>query len=651
MNAPGRGRRVATPLLLLAITLLGWGLRSYAIGRKGLWLDEAFSVWLGWQRLPEMWGWIARLDQHPPLYYTLLNLWMRLGDDASSVRLLSAVVGTLTIPVIFLLGRRLTGPGTGLLAALLLAISPFHVRFAQEARMYTLLAFTAAAAMACLGYLLGEKQSRPPVGRAIASSHKPLLAGRLGMSLRALSGKAISLLGARNEIACLRTPLLLMNSRHEDCFAGRLPLSRVVDRPARNDDGGGFLTGRMPPTRDRELAMTQSDEADPIMPVPTSELVASSTRGRHDRLVWIGYVIFTAAAMLTHSAALLLPVATNLFVFGLMRRRRKAPLAPQIWGKGSVPEAKLPTAPQSWGKVSAAEFVPPPLRRWLLAQAGVLLLWGALWLPAFIGQAGAVYREFWMPAPTWRTLVDVLGNFLSAHLPRQQMPWLDVIWVLYAALLALGIFTLRRRPAVLALLLTLFLTPLVGELLVSLRRPIFYDRTLIWATIPLYVLLAAGIAGPRRWSYILAVTAILVAANGVSLREYYGNFRKEGWKEAAAYVSQQEREGDLILFNASWAQIPFDFYFRAAREPVAEHGLPADLFERGILEPKMAPEDLPRLGDLIRDKARVWLVYSHDWYTDPQGLIPEALSRALTPVERRAYDGLEIRLYEGALGN
>jgi hypothetical protein len=204
---------------------------------------------------------------------------------------------------------------------------------------------------------------------------------------------------------------------------------------------------------------------------------------------------------------------------------------------------------------------------------------------------------------------------------------------------------------VLALLLTLFLTPLVGELLVSLRRPIFYDRTLIWATIPLYVLLAAGIAGPRRWSYILAVTAILVAANGVSLREYYGNFRKEGWKEAAAYVSQQEREGDLILFNASWAQIPFDFYFRAAREPVAEHGLPADLFERGILEPKMAPEDLPRLGDLIRDKARVWLVYSHDWYTDPQGLIPEALSRALTPVERRAYDGLEIRLYEGARGN
>jgi len=565
MNAPGRGRRVATPLLLLAITLLGGWLRFYAIGQKGLWLDEAFSVWLGWHRLPEMWGWIARIDQHPPLYYTLLNLWMRLGDDASTVRMLSAMIGTLTIPVIFLLGRRLAGPGTGLLAALLLAVSPFHVRFAQEARMYALLALTAAAAMACLAYLLSED---PPA---------------------TLSGLASQ--PARRRAAGEAPPCPVLR----DSSLSWLCCGAFGSKPLRMTPGKGAF--------------------------------------RHG-LLWGGYVVFTAAAMLTHSTALLLPVATNLFVFGLMWQRRKAP-----------------PAPQSWGGVRAAEFESPSLRSWLRAQAGVLLLWGAIWLPAFIGQAGGVYREFWMPAPTWRTVLDTLGNFLSAHLPRQQVPWIDVIWVLYAALLALGIVTLRRRPAVLALLLTLFLTPLLGELLVSLRRPVFYDRTLIWATIPLYVLLAAGIAALRRWPYVLAVAAILVAANGVSLGEYYGNFRKEGWRDAAAYVSQQAREGDLILFNASWVQIPFDFYFRAARKPVTEHGLPADLFERGILEPKMAPEDLPRLGDLIRDKERVWLVYSHDWYTDPQGLIPEALSRALTPVERRAYEGLEIRLYEGAHGN
>jgi uncharacterized membrane protein len=523
MNAPDRARKVAAPLLLLAVTLLGGGLRVYAIGQKGLWLDEAFSIWLGWHRLPEMWGWIAQIDQHPPLYYTLLGLWMLLGDDAATVRLLSAAAGILTIPVVYLLGQRLAGQRTGLLTALVLAVSPFHVRFAQEARMYTLLTLAASATMVCLAYLLTESNAW------------------------------------------------------------------------------------------------------------------------RKRMAWTGYVIFTAAAMLTHSTALLLLVAPNLFVFGLMWRQR-----------GSSPASLLredgldAIAPQGWGKVRPAKIVAPRLRGWLLAQGGVLLLWGTVWLPAFISQAMGVYREFWMPMPTWRTVVDMLGNFISAHLPRQQLPWLDIVWVVCAILLALGTAALRKRPAVPALLLTLFLTPVLGELLISLRRPVFYDRTLIWAAIPLYVLLSAGIAALSRWPAVLAAAALLFSANGLSLREYYVNYDKEGWREAAAYVSQNGREGDLILFNASWVQIPFDYYFRATAEPVAEHGLPTDLFERGILEPKMEPADLPRLRELIQGRERVWLVYSHNWYTDPQGLIPDTLRRALTPAQRRTYEGLELQLYEGA---
>jgi mannosyltransferase len=546
MNGPDRQRRVAAPLLLLTITLLGGVLRFHAIGQKGLWLDEAFSVWLGWHRIPEMWHWIARIDQHPPLYYTLLNLWMRLGDDAATVRLLSAVAGTLTIPIIYLLGQRLAGQRTGLLGALMLAVSPFHVRFAQEARMYALLALAATAAMACLAYLLSES----PGVTGSKSAHKA-------------ADRDSSLLVRRG--------------------------GRLIANPLR-------LPGKR----------------------------ANRSQG----LAWTGYVVFTAAAMLTHSTALLLPVAMNLFVFGLMGWRARVQPAPP----------------------SAAEnaLQPPPVRSWLIAQAGVLLLWGAIWLPAFIGQAEGVYREFWMPAPTWRTMLDTLGNFLSAHLPRQQMRWLDIVWVFFAALLTLGIAALRRRPAVLALLLTQFLTPLFGELLVSVRRPVFYDRTLIWATIPLYVLVAAGIAALRRRTLVLAAVAFLIAANGLSLQEYYANFQKEGWKEAVATVSPQVREGDLILFNASWVQIPFDFYFRETGRQVDEHGLPVDLFDRGVLEPEMTPEDLPRLRELIEGRPRVWLVYSHNWYTDPQRLIPAALAETLTRVESRAYEGLEIQRYEGA---
>jgi outer membrane biosynthesis protein TonB len=92
--------------------------------------------------------WIVRIDQHPPLYYALLHGWMRLvGDSEFAVRTLSALFGTLTVPVIYRLARRIAGKTAGLLAALILAVSPFHVRFAQEARMYTLLALEAALAL------------------------------------------------------------------------------------------------------------------------------------------------------------------------------------------------------------------------------------------------------------------------------------------------------------------------------------------------------------------------------------------------------------------------------------------------------------------------------------------------------------------------
>jgi hypothetical protein len=102
---------------------------------------------------------------------------------------------------------------------------------------------------------------------------------------------------------------------------------------------------------------------------------------------------------------------------------------------------------------------------------------------------------------------------------------------------------------------------------------------------------------------------------------------------------------DLILFNATWVQIPFDYYFRTYNRPVDEHGAPVDLFDRGILEPKMAASDLPRLRSLMRGRERIWLVYSHNWYTDPKNLIPPALSEELKLLETRDYYGLQVQLY------
>ena len=130
-----------------------------------MWLDETFSVWLANHSIGDMLQWIVKIDQHPPLYYLLLHYWIaHYGDTPYSVRLLSVLFGVGTIPMIYLIGKRMSGWVMGLAAALILALSPFHIYFAQETRMYTLLTFNAAAAIYALVRLLTDPRSVRPIG-------------------------------------------------------------------------------------------------------------------------------------------------------------------------------------------------------------------------------------------------------------------------------------------------------------------------------------------------------------------------------------------------------------------------------------------------------------------------------------------------------
>jgi uncharacterized membrane protein len=112
----------ALPLIL--IIAVGVALRLYLIADKSLWLDESFSIWMGRQPIGAMWRYLVQLDQHPPLYYTLLHFWMWLGDGEAIVRSFSALWSILTLPVIYAIGARIGGRRLGFLAALILALSP-----------------------------------------------------------------------------------------------------------------------------------------------------------------------------------------------------------------------------------------------------------------------------------------------------------------------------------------------------------------------------------------------------------------------------------------------------------------------------------------------------------------------------------------------
>ena len=133
--------RKADHWLLVLVILLAFALRVYDLGEREFWFDEVLSAnvsGLGWE------GAVEHLRsapfEHPPLYYLSLYPWqLAAGTTEFAFRFYSVFWGTLFVPLLYLLIRRLAGRRVALVAALLAALSPFLVAYSQEARMYSLL--------------------------------------------------------------------------------------------------------------------------------------------------------------------------------------------------------------------------------------------------------------------------------------------------------------------------------------------------------------------------------------------------------------------------------------------------------------------------------------------------------------------------------
>lgn len=174
-----------THLFLLAVWfVLALGLRLILLASKPVWSDEfatlVFSLGQSFRSLPfdvpislETLLSPLRLDSnlsiasvpenllresnHPPVYFILTHLWVGLfGRDGDLVsiwgaRSLSAILGAATVPAMYgLAGVAFRSRLVGQMAAALMAISPYGVYLAQEARHYTLAVILIIASLGCL---------------------------------------------------------------------------------------------------------------------------------------------------------------------------------------------------------------------------------------------------------------------------------------------------------------------------------------------------------------------------------------------------------------------------------------------------------------------------------------------------------------------
>ncbi len=145
---------------LLAVLLLAFGLRIYRLGGESLWYDETVSVHLAGKSLPDLVAHTAG-DIHPPGYYLLLHASMRLaGSSDFAVAFLSLFLGIVLVALAYWLGSQVFGSRGGLLAAFLVAISPYNIWYSQEVRMYTVGAVLGMGLLGAVIALVTEPASR-----------------------------------------------------------------------------------------------------------------------------------------------------------------------------------------------------------------------------------------------------------------------------------------------------------------------------------------------------------------------------------------------------------------------------------------------------------------------------------------------------------
>ena len=97
--------------VLLILLLVATALRFYHLGWESFWYDEVWTGEWGRQPLGAVWQIVN------PLPYAIAHLLLRIGDSEFVLRSVSALVGILTVPVVYILGQTLYGRREGLIAA------------------------------------------------------------------------------------------------------------------------------------------------------------------------------------------------------------------------------------------------------------------------------------------------------------------------------------------------------------------------------------------------------------------------------------------------------------------------------------------------------------------------------------------------------
>ncbi len=201
------------------------------------------------------------------------------------------------------------------------------------------------------------------------------------------------------------------------------------------------------------------------------------------------------------------------------------------------------------------------------------------------------------------------------------------------------------------------LFPILLTLLISVARPVFYPRYMIFCLPPLLILVAIGIFTVRpRWLAAAAICILIVLSTRMIPFVWAYDFEDErdGAGAATNFILDHAQPGDGIVFHIPQTRVPYDFFrsLRAGKPVNADEFGPEILYPRHgeylqYLDFKSKPS-AQELRSLIASHPRVWVVlmYNGPKLPDPGAeVIKQTLSQSYPNMQHWEFAKVVVILY------
>src|SRR5690348_1547555 len=175
-------------LLLFVILAAGLALRAFRLGTQSLWTDEVLTPL---SATGSLWRVLTQREINtniPPLYYVVVHFVLPLGWHEWVLRLPSMLFGSASIAMLYVVVRKWLDRRVALASAALLAISPLHIWYSQEARPYALLVFLSLLSLWLLQRLIEEPRNAYLAAAFALSAAATFYCHTLGLAFIAFLG-------------------------------------------------------------------------------------------------------------------------------------------------------------------------------------------------------------------------------------------------------------------------------------------------------------------------------------------------------------------------------------------------------------------------------------------------------------------------------